>query len=187
MTNESKPNDVPVASPTPAKARPWSPWTRLGLLAIFISTLPFTWGETSSCNGPSHTYTGFEQATKPGNIIPFVVIFATPVLVGFVQLLARAAWVRLGFDLIAGMFASLGTLYCFLAAAIGGNLLSRSSRVFLAPWIATIALALIMTDAFWGAAQQLHTLLWARRRSANANMSPPEAPPSDSPERRERQ
>lgn len=176
MENEALNNALsPV---TPAKSRPWSPWARLGLLVIFIGTLPFTWGETSSCNGPTRTYTGLEQATKPGNLIPFVIIFATPVVLGFLQYLARAAWVRLGTELLAAMFACLGTVHCLASAVFGGGLLGSHSTSYPAPWVATITMTLTSLDTFGGVLQQLHALFWGRRNAAKTEPQPPEAPPN---------
>ena len=159
--------------------RPWSAWRRLGLLMVFIATLPFTWGETASCNGPSTAYTGYEQMTKESSsIIAYVFIFGTPVLLGFGQYLVRPAWARLGFDFAATVVSAFGAFYCFLSAAIAGSLFTRTSRFYPAPWVATVAVFAMTVDAFLGAIHHLMTMLLARRKR-NAAVDRPADPPAD--------
>lgn len=178
MDQEPAANKPGGTAEVPAKTRPWSPWARFGSFLVFLATLPFTWGETSSCNGPTRTYTGIEQITQTkANIIPFVIIFGTPILLGFLQFLARTAWFRLGMESVAALFASLGTLHCFLAGAIGGNLLTKNERVYVAPWVATLAMLLVLIDAFWCAVQQIHILMWARGQPGKTPKPRAEIPP----------
>lgn len=162
---------------TPAKSRPWSPWIRLGLLGIFMLTLSSPWGESSSCKGPSHVYTGYEQLQKNSNG-PYVLIliFLVPVFCGFLQFLARAAWVRMTFEFMAAIFASIGSLYCLLSAVIGGDWHTSSLRTYPAPWIATVTQVLTALDAYWGAFRQIHAIFWSGRSSRKVEPKPPEHP-----------
>jgi hypothetical protein len=167
MESETKPNE-PHPAETQGITRTWSPFLRLGMLVLFGLTLPFTWGESSSCNGPTRTFTGLEQITKnPGNAISLIVLLVTPVLLAFCLHLARAAWVRLGFECIAGMFSNLALFFCFLSAVFSGDLLHKSSRVYPAPWMATLATLVLTLDAYWGAFLQIKQMVQARRRAKN--------------------
>ncbi len=179
MNQQPLPSEQDVDPVTPGKTRPWSAWTRLGLLAVFIATLPFAWGETSSCNGPSHEYTGYDQMTRSSsNVIAYVIIFGTPVLLGFGQYLVRPAWVRLGFDFASTVISSFGTFFCFLSI-LGGNLFARTSRVYVAPWIASLATLLTTVDTFAGSMHHLRTILEARRTRNATTVRPPDAPPNE--------
>jgi len=163
------------------KPRDFGPFKRLGLLAIILLTLPFTWGETSSCNGPVHTYTGFEQlARNPGNTISLAVIFITPVVLGFLQHRSRSTGVRLIFELVAAMMSSVGTLYCLVSAFFGGSLLNKPKELYLAPWVATVASAWMLLDAFVGAVRRGGEMITASRleRAARAAPPAPDPPPS---------
>ncbi|MBK9262684.1 MAG: hypothetical protein IPM54_23140 [Polyangiaceae bacterium] len=156
-----KENAAPDAS---QKRGSRSPFARLAFFTIFLFTLPFTWGQTSSCNGPTGTYTGLEQATKtPSDIISLIVIFVMPVLFGFLQCHMRPTWMRLLSELIAGMFASLGAFYCFLSFIFAGGLFHKSDRIFPAPLIATIATAMMALHAFHGAIDRIADMIKARR------------------------
>lgn len=147
------------------------------MLMVFLATLPFTWGETASCNGPTREYTGYEQMTREtSNIIAYVFIFGTPVLLGFGQYVVRPAWARLGFDFAATVVSSFGAFFCFLSAAIAGNLFARTSRVYPAPWVATVAVFLTMVDGFAGAMHHLKTILETRRSRNAAAVRAPDPP-----------
>jgi hypothetical protein len=159
MHNEPLPDEPATPTDTPGKPRQSFPLLRLGLFTLFILTLPFTWGETSSCNGPSRTFTGFEHATRDaGNTIAFVVIFSTPVLLAFLVYFTRTTWIRLGFESIAAMFSSFGTFYCFISAVITGDITHKSSRAYPAPWVATIAMLLMTLDTFRGVVKESKAL-----------------------------
>jgi hypothetical protein len=168
MESEITPNESHPAE-TQGKTRPWSPFLRLGMFVLFGLTLPFTWGESASCNGPTRTFTGFEQVTKePGSVISIALLFLTPILFAFCLHLARAAWLRLGFECIASMFSSLALFYCFLSAVFSGDLLHKSTRVYPAPWIATMATLVMTLDAYWGVILQIKQMVQAHRRAKEA-------------------
>ncbi len=178
MEPESTSNESGSVVDTPGRNRPWSPFVRLALLGTFLATLPFPWGESSSCNGPVHVYTGYEQATKSsGTLLPFLVIFIGPFLLGLIAYFTRAAWIKFGLDFIAALFSSFGAFYCFVSAAFGGSLLERHNRVYLAPWIAMVAVFLMSIDALWNAASQLQVLVRSHRELHKAKNSARDAPP----------
>jgi len=170
-----------------------SPYRRLVLLALFALTLPFAWGERTSCDGgTTRVFTGVDLFTAdhgPG-LFSVALIFLTPVLLGLLQHRIRNAALRLALELPAIFFGLFGTLYCFLAALYYADFFDRlfpsgsNGRVYLAPWIATLAQFLMAIDACQGAAERIQELLAARqqRRSPTA----PEEEAKRSPPRRVR-
>lgn len=166
MENDLQAAPKENAASDASQKRGSSPFVRLAFFTIFLFTLPFTWGQTSSCNGPTGTYTGLEQATKtPSNIISLIVIFVTPVLFGFLQCYMRPTWMRLLSELIAGLFSSVGSFYCFISFIFSGGLLHKSDRFFPAPLIAMIATAMMALHAFHGAIDRIADMIKARRKA----------------------
>jgi len=142
-----------------------NPFMRLALCAMFALTLPFTWGETVSCSGTGKPYTGIEQVTKnPGNIIGIIVIFGMPVVLGFVQYFLRPVWARVFAELMATMFAGVGTFYCFVSTILSGGLSSKSDRFYPAPLIATVVTFMMALHAFRGAIGWIAEMIKARRK-----------------------
>lgn len=164
---------------TPPKRRR-SPFRRVVLLALFALTLPFDWGERSSCQGGPRTFTGIDLFTDdPSNGISVAFIFVAPVLLGLVQRPLRNAVARLLLELGAMVFASVATLYCFMDAVFSGGFLHSSGRVYPAPWIAMLAPLLMLVDAGLGAVERIRELLEARkrRRSVSTNHEAPRGSP----------
>ncbi|MRG93701.1 hypothetical protein [Polyangium spumosum] len=164
---------------TPPKRRR-SPFRRVVLLALFALTLPFDWGERSSCQGGPRTFTGIDLFTdNPSNGIIDAFVFLAPVLLGLVQRPVRNAAARLLMELGAMVFASVATLYCFLNAVFSGGFPHSSGRVYLAPWIATLAPLLMLVDACQGAVERIRELLEARkrRRSVSTDQEAPRGSP----------
>jgi hypothetical protein len=147
----------PDATPTTPRETPSrSPFVRLAFCVIFVLTLPFTWGATSSCSGLTKTYTGFEQATKnPGNTITLSIIYVIPVVLGFVQYYMRPPWMRAMAELISAMLSGFGTFFCFISTIFAGALSNRGDRFFPAPLIATIATFMMTVHAFRGAVERV--------------------------------
>jgi len=134
------------------------------LLGLFMLTLPFEWGERSSCQGGARTFTGIDLLTeRPENGVSIAVLFVTPVLIGLLQPRIRNAIVGLLLELGATFFASLGTLYCFINAIFAGGF-NGSHRAYLAPWIAMLAPLLMLVDACQGAVARMREILEKRRQ-----------------------
>ncbi|MDI3281960.1 hypothetical protein [Polyangium sp. 15x6] len=157
-----------------------SPYRRLVLLALFALTLPFEWGARSSCEGGPKTFTGIDVLTeRPSNGISIAVLILTPVLLGLLQHRMRNALARLLMELASMLFASLGTLFCFVNAIFAGGFGASNGRFFPAPWIATLAQLFVLIDACQGAVQRINDILKERqrRRQVAANAEPAEPSP----------
>lgn len=155
----------------PEKTARANPLVRLGWFSIFLLTLPFTWGETSSCNGTATVYTGYEKLIlKPnaGELLSIAVIFLTPIILGFVQYFARPAWARVAVEFVATIFAGLGTFFCFLSAIFSGDITHKSGQAYPAPFVATLALFAVLIHAFKSTIQRMNEIL-AERRSSKRN------------------
>lgn len=163
--NEQGPGNEEQDVPSAPRNERWrSPLRRVVLFALFGLTLPFVWGETSSCNGPQKTYTGLDLLTsEKDNGIYFGLIILAPVLLGLLQHRLRSALARLALELPAILFGLYGTLYCLVQAVFGGGL-SSSARSYPAPFIAALAPLLMTFDACRGAAERIGELLAERRR-----------------------
>lgn len=153
-------------SDVPGKTHRGNPLVRLGLFSIFLLTLPFTWGETSSCNGPTTIYTGYEKLVlKPtaGELLNIAVIFLSPIILGFVQYFVRVPWARVAAEFVATMFSGLGTFYCFLSAILSGDLVHKSRQTYPAPFVATFVMLAIFVHAFRSTVQRMNEFLIERR------------------------
>ncbi|UQA60496.1 hypothetical protein [Polyangium aurulentum] len=138
---------------------------RAVLFALFAFTLPFVWGNTSSCNGPQKAYTGFELFTSEhNNGIHAGLMILAPVLLGLLQRYVRNALVRLALELPAIVCGLWGALYCYFQAVFGDGILSNERNVHPAPFIAAFAPFLMAVDACRGAAERITELLAERRR-----------------------
>ncbi len=166
MTDEARTSAKPSATENAREQRTLrGPLFRFACLALFVMTLPFTWGETASCNGPRKTFTGLEQATSnPGNAISLGFIFITPVLLGFVQYYVRPTGIRAMSELISTMLSGLGTFFCFIATVFQGDITHKSSRFYFAPLIATIAAFMMTVHAFRGAILRVAEMVKTRRK-----------------------
>lgn len=166
MTDEPRAVDAPSTTDNARNQRSLGgPLFRFACLALFVMTLPFTWGETASCNGPRKAFTGLEQATSnPGNALSLGFIFITPVLLGFVQYYVRPPGIRAMFELISMMLSGLGTFFCFLATVFQGDITHKSSRFYFAPLVATIAAFMMTVHAFRGAVLRVSELVTTRRK-----------------------
>jgi len=156
----------------PGKAARANPLVRLGWFSIFLLTLPFTWGETSSCNGPTTVYTGYEKLIlKPnaGELLSIAVIFFTPIILGFVQYFLRPTWARLVAEMGSAVFASFGTFYCFLSAIFSGDLVHKSGQTHPAPFVATIAMMGVSIHAFKSTIQRMNEILIERRSAKRSS------------------
>lgn len=153
-------------SPVPGKTARANPLVRLGFFTVFLLTLPFTWGETSSCNGPTTMYTGYEKLVlKPaaGEVLSIAIIFLSPIILGFVQYFARPSWLRLASEFVATMFSGFGTFYCFLSAIFSGDLLHKSRQTHPAPFVATFVMLAILIHAFRSTIQRMTEMILERR------------------------
>jgi hypothetical protein len=160
--------DMPSETKTdvPGKTSRANPLLRLGFFACFLLTLPFTWGETSSCNGPTTMYTGYEKLVlKPnaGEVLSIAVIFLSPIILGFVQYFVRVSWLRLAAEFGATMFSSFGTFYCFLSAIFSGDLVHNSRQTHPAPFVATFVMLAILVHAFRSTIHRMNEILIERR------------------------
>jgi hypothetical protein len=145
-----------------------SPFVRFGFFAVFVLTLPFTWGQTSSCNGPGKAYTGFELVTKsPEESIALGILFIAPVLLGFVQYYRRPNWMHVVMELVAAICSGLGTAYCFLAAVFSNLFSNKGGPIFPAPFIATLAAFLMTLHALKGIVIRIAELVTTRKKKGN--------------------
>ncbi|MDC3955327.1 hypothetical protein [Polyangium jinanense] len=158
-----------------------SPYRRLVLLALFALTLPFEWGQRTSCQGGPKTFTGVELLTEePSNGIAIAVIVLIPVLLGFLQHRARSAAARLAMEFGSTQFAGFGAFFCFINAIFAGGFGSSSHRPYAAPWIAMLTQLLVFADACQGAVGRLRDIIAERKR--RRQMAANEAPVEPSPE-----
>ena len=141
------------------------PLFRFACLAIFVVTLPFTWGQTASCNGSGKTFTGFELfAKEPDIAIGVGFVFVVPVMLGFVQYALRKPWKRAIVELVSILLSGFATFYCFLATIFSGFLARGGGRIYAAPLIATIAAFMMMVHAFRGAVLRVAEMVTTRRK-----------------------
>ncbi|MDC0740553.1 hypothetical protein [Polyangium mundeleinium] len=173
------PDELPETPP--AKPRR-SPFRRLVLLALFALTLPFDWGEHSSCQGSPRTFTGIEVLTEhPENGISIAVLILTPVVLGLLQPRIRNAVAGLLTEFASMLFASLGTMFCFVNAVLAGGIAPSSGRVYPAPWIATLATLLTVVDAGQGAVERIRDIVAKRKQRRETALSDEPATPSPEP------
>jgi len=173
------PDELPETPP--AKPRR-SPFRRLVLLALFVLTLPFDWGERSSCQGGPRTFTGIELFTeRPDNGISIAVLVLTPVVLGLLQPRIRNAVAGLLTEFASMLFASLGTMFCFVNAVFSSGFAPSSDRVYPAPWIATLISLLTVVDAGQGAVERIRDIVAERKRLREAALNDEPAKPSPEP------
>jgi hypothetical protein len=140
------------------------PLFRLACLALFVMTLPFTWGQTASCNGSGKTFTGFELLAKEPDVgfgVGFV--FVVPVVLGFVQYDVWRPWKRAVTEVISILLSGFATFYCFIATILSGAFARGGGRIYPAPLIATIAAFLMTIHAFRGAVLRVAEMVTTRR------------------------
>lgn len=159
-------------SRVPGKTTPANPLIRLGFFVVFLLTLPFTWGQSSSCNGPIKTYTGVEHLVlRPdaAEKVQFAVIFVGPIVLGFVQYFVRPLWARVGAEFLATMLSGFGTFVCLLSGIFSGDLLHKSRDTFIAPFVAAVAIFGILIHAFKSTIQRMNELIIERRTARSRN------------------
>lgn len=147
-----------------------NPLVRLGLLSIFLLTLPFTWGASSSCNGLTKTYTGYEHLVlRPdaAEKVQIAIVFVGPIVLAFVQYFVRSLWARLGAEFVATMLSGFGTFFCFLSAIFSGDIMHHSRDTFFAPFVATFATFGIFVHAIRSTVQRMNEILIERRSAKN--------------------
>ncbi|MDI1428562.1 hypothetical protein [Polyangium sorediatum] len=172
-------DELPETPPTKPRR---SPFRRLVLLAIFALTLPFDWGERSSCQGGPRTFTGIEILTeRPENGISIAVLVLTPVVLGLLQPRIRNAVAGLLTEFASMLFASLGTMFCFVNAIFAGGIAPSSGRFYPAPWVATLASLLTVIDACQGAVERIRDIVAERKRRGAMAMNDEPAKPSPEP------
>lgn len=166
MTDEPRAVDAPSTTDNARNQRTLGgPLFRLACLALFVMTLPFTWGETASCNGPRKTFTGIEQFAKEPDIAFGVgFIFVVPVLLGFVQYGVRQPWKRAIAELVSILLSGFATFYCFIATIFSGAFARGGGRIYPAPLIATIAAFIMTVHAFRGAVLRVAETVTTRRK-----------------------
>ncbi|MDI1479414.1 hypothetical protein [Polyangium sp. y55x31] len=164
MVDEQASGPEPDLPEIPLEKPRRSPYRRLVLLALFLLTLPFEWGERSSCQGSPRTFTGIDVLTEhPQNGISIAVLFLTPVLLGLLQHRIRNTVVRLLMEFVSMLFASLGTLFCFVNAVFSGGF-GSSGRFYPAPWLATLAPLFMVINACQGAVGRISDIVQERKR-----------------------
>lgn len=158
-------------APHRADAKRRSPYRRAILLALFSVTLVMPWAEQGSCNSSTRVLTGSEVMSKtPALLLPLVLIFVGPALLGLMQPKIRRALAGLALEVSSLVLSCLGSVYCLVHAVIG-NMFQRN--YYVGPWIAFFAPFLMAIDATQGIVDRITQ--WIQERNA-----PPGGPPTSS-------
>lgn len=143
---------------------PWilrRPHRRVLFLAVFLLTLPFTWGEAGGCTSDgAKRYTGLDVLVteRQGAVLALLVLL--PVALSVLAPFLRRAGVRLACELIAGVLATFAAVLSMLFGVIGS--LGAKGGPYLAPAVAALAVFAIAVESMSSATKEFIAIRSAR-------------------------